>query len=165
MPCTLLENIACREIVEGESYLSDNHTTTITSLQLNLAGVAFLQLINHIDGTIFGIGLHIGDDGFLFEIAKCGKLSATTHDGIATEKVARTGVELTHDDAVVGDGVAVEDDIANTGLLALYDADFNINGVFLHTHFNRSGIEEEIAIVHVKRGDVGTSRIIGDILL
>ena len=74
-------------------------------------------------------------------------------------------MELTHDDAVVGDGVAVEDYIANTGLLALYDADFYINRVFLHTHFNRSGIEEEIAIVHVKRGDVGTSRIIGDILL
>ena len=164
-PGFLVEDVTGREVVEGEAYLADNHAAAVAALELYLACLAVFDLVDNVDGGVLRVGTNIGDDFLLLEVAEGDEFAAAAHDGVAAEEVAGTGVELAHDDAVVGDGVALDDDVADTGLFAFGDADFDINGVVLNTHFDGGGGEEQIAVIHVEGGDVGGGRVVFEVHL
>ena len=72
-------------------------------------------------------------------------------------------MELAIDDLVVGDGVALDDDVADAGLLAFDDADFDVDRVAFDGHFDGSDIEEEVAVIHIHRRDVGAAGVVGEV--
>ena len=165
LPCVTVEDIASREVVELDTYLANNHAVAVATLQLQLACLVFLDLIDDIHRTVLGIGTRFGDKGLLLEVTECHQLATAADDGIATEEVAGLGVELAVDNLVVGDGVTLDDDVADASLLALDDTDFDIDRVVHHSHLDRSGGEEEVAVVHVHGSDVGTARVVGEVSL
>lgn len=164
-PSLFVKYVAGREVVEGEAHLADNHAAAVAALELYLACLAVFDLVDNVDGGVLRVGTNIGDDFFFLKVAEGDEFAAAAHDGVAAEEIARTCVELAHDDAVVGDGVALDDDVADAGLFAFGDADFDIDGVVLNTHFDGGGGEEQIAVIHVEGGDVGGGRVVFEVHL
>ena len=72
-------------------------------------------------------------------------------------------MEFAHDDFVVGHGVAFHRHIADAGLLALDDANFDVDGIVLDSGFNGSGAEEEVSVVHIHGGDVGAAGVVAQV--
>ena len=72
-------------------------------------------------------------------------------------------MQLAVDNLVVGDGVALDNDVADARLLALDNPDFYIDGVILDGNLDRCGAEKQVAVVHIHRGDVGTAGIVGKV--
>ena len=128
-----------------------------------MAGVALLHLIDDVHRAVLVVGLGVGHDGLFLEVAQRGQLAAAAQNGITAEEVARPCVQLAHNDAVICQRVALHNDITYAGLLALHNADFNVDRVVLHTHLHRRGFEEEVAIVHVHRSDVSARRIVAQV--
>ena len=155
-PCILLEDILHTEVVELDSNLADEHSRTVATLQVQLARAALFHLVDNVHGAVFGIGTRLGNHRLLLEELKSQQLAAAAQDGVAAEEVSRTGVKLTHDDLVVSDGVAFNPHVADTGLLALHNAYLYVDAVTLHGHLHWSGAEEQVAVIHIQRRNVGT---------
>ena len=125
------------------------HSAAVTALELDGTGVALLNLVDDVHRAVLRIGFGVGHDGLFFKIAQRGKFTSAPEDGITAEEVTRTGMQLSHDDTVVGQRVTLYDDVADTGLLAFHNTNLDVDGVILHRHLDRCGIEEEIAVIHV----------------
>ena len=162
-PCVFFEYITHAEVVELHAYLSDDHTSTIATLQVKLAGGPLLDLVDNIHSTVFGIRLGDWLYAFLLEIAQSDQLTTATQDGITAEQITWTRMEFTHYNLVVGDCVAFYRYIAYTGLLTFHNADFYVNRVAFHSHLHRGGTEKQVSVIHIQRSDVGACRIITDI--
>ena len=163
LPCFLVENIADREIIQRQAYLANQHSAAISTLQLNLTGVAFFHLVDNVHRAILCIGLHIGLYGLLFEITQRGQLAMTPDNSIAAEKVAWASVQLPEYYAVVSHRVAFNDNVAHTGLLAFHYADFYVDRIILNANLYRCGREKEIAVVHIHGTDVRSRRVVLEI--
>ena len=74
-------------------------------------------------------------------------------------------MEFAVDNLVVSDSVALDYDIAYTGLFTLYDADIDVDGVTLNSDLYRVYLEEEVTVIHIHRSDVRTTGVVGEICL
>ena len=164
-PSLFVEYIAHAEVVELYAHLANHHAGAIAALQVELASGTLLNLVQYVDGAVFLVGTGYRFHAAFLEVAQSDQLALATDKGVAAKQIARTGVQLAHYNLVVGDGVALNPHVLDTGLLILIDTDFYVDGVAVHRHLDRSGLEEEVAIVHVERGDVGAGGVVGYVLL
>ena len=94
-------------------------------------------------------GGRIGD-GLGVELAqRCYFPDRTLEVGLA-EKISRSGEYLTPDDFLVGEVVAVDYDVVQSGLLALGYSHLHVYRVSLDVRLDRSEVEEEITVVTIE---------------
>ena len=119
-----------------------------------MVGCGFLDRVFDINGVVGKVGFDVGVDAFLVEESEGGQFADGTHHIAAAVELSGAGVKLAKHHVVVGLRVARERHIANAGLFAFVEPDFEVDGVVFHLNLNGIGTEEQIAVVHVKRTDV-----------
>ena len=147
----------CGEVVEAYSDSGDECLSAPSSRELELAG----RLLGHIIDNVHRIVHLVRNDavscsrvsnGLRIELAEGCDFPDRPLEIALAEEIARAGEYLTADDLLVGEVIAVDDDVVQCSLLALDDAHLDIHRVTSHIHLDRLHIEEEISVVPVELG-------------
>ena len=75
-------------------------------------------------------------------------------DVSSAKQISRPRPNLTIDDMVVRLGVALDNNLSDSELLALHHADFNINCIVLNSSLNGNCLERQIPIILVQRTQI-----------
>ena len=152
-PCPLVEHAASGEVVERYAGGGHEGAASPTSGKLQLAGRLLRDVVYQIHRIVVLVRNHgisgRTHDGFRIELAEGCDFTDGALEVTLAEQVPRTGEHLTADYLLAGQVVTVDDDIVQSGLLALGDAHFHIDGVVLDIGFHRGDGEEKVAVVPI----------------
>ena len=159
LPCPLLEETLDGEVVEADSDGTHERVASPSSRKLKLGVRLLRHVVGYVDRVVYLIGYHGIAAGMVqsllgVEVTHRGYLpERTLQHGLAVQ-VTGLGEYLTAHDLLMGDGIAADDDLVESGGLALDHTQLHVDGiphdVGLHGHY----VEEDIALVRVEGVDI-----------
>ena len=152
-PRMLVEHPSGREVVEGYAGGGDEGASSPSSGKLQLAGRLLGDVVHQVHGVVVLVRNHRvsvrAHDGLGIELPERSYFAYGTFEVRLAEEVARAGENLPAHHLFAGEVVAVDDNVVQSGLLALGDAHLDIDGVILDIGLDGGDVEEEIAVVAV----------------
>ena len=148
-----------REIIETYSRSRDEGIAAPSSGEFQLAGRLLCDVIDQIDSIVKLVGDYritrrrIGNGLRIKLPQRCNLTDGTLEIGLA-EEVSRPGIDLTADDLLIGQVIAVDHDIIQGGRLTFGNTHLNIDRVILDIDLYRGKVEEEVSAVTVCLGDI-----------
>ena len=134
MQLILTQKVAQREVVELDTYTSDDTGLSPSQRQLQLVVGLLLQLPVDVHGAVLRVGLHVRINGFGIEVSHGGNLTIGAHQGLFVEQVARFGAQFTSYHLLIEAVVAEDLHVAQVRLWSLNDTYFQINAVAHDIH-------------------------------
>ena len=167
-PGFLAEEVGRGEVVETHAHRTHEHAVAPATREFELAVGLLLHVVGDVDGIVGGIrnqAVALGRvDGVLrVEVAHRGDLTHGAFEiGLAVQ-IARTREDGAADHLLVGNGVAVDDDVVEGGGLALDDAHLDVDGIAFDGQFHRRDVEEEEAVVTIELADGNVALLLAGI--
>ena len=130
-----------------------------------MVGGLLLNDILDVDGSVLRILDRVDAEGFRVEVVQLVELPLGPDDVGPAEKVARHRPDFPADHMVAGLGVAPDVHPSNAELLALHQANLQVNAVVFGAHLHRDGLKGQVAIVTVQGAQVDALRVHEEALL
>ena len=159
LPSALLEHVFGAEVGETHPEGAHHAAAAPTTGQLNLVGWFFLDGVLNVHSAVFRVLDGVDAKRFLVEVIQLGQFTLGPDDVRSAEQVPGPRPDFPVDDVIVGLGVALDDDFANSELLALHHAHLDVDGVIFDARLNGHRLEREVAVVLVERTQIEPFRI------
>ena len=157
-PGLLPEEVGGGEVVEAHAHRSHEHSVAPAAGEFQLA----VGLLLHGVRDVHRVGVGVRDQVVALpllhrelgvEMSHRGNLTDRTLEiGLAVE-VARAGEDGAADHFLVGDRVAVDDDVVKSRRLAFHQAHLHVHGVAFDGQLHGRDVEEEEAVVAIELAD------------
>ena len=146
---SLAEEVAHGEVGELDTRLQNHTCVTITEGEFQLVACLWHQSEVEIYRSVVTVWLWLEVDLFRVEVSHLTDFLISHLEGIHGEEVARLEFQLTADDFFIHTRVTINLDFVDGCLNSFDDADFEVDGVAIHIHFNRFHLNEDITLVVV----------------
>ena len=164
-PGALLEGLAHRKVVEGHTERADDAATAPATLEFDLVGRLLLDDILDVDGPVLRILDRVDAEGLRVEVVQLIEFPLGPDDVGPAEEVARHRPDFPANHVITGLRVAPDVDPSDAELLALHQADLQVDAVVFGAHLHRDGLEGQVTIIAVQGAQVDALRVHEEALL